>query len=86
MSATGQKRERAEGCHVKARGPHPMYPERAPVVDDAVPWETEVADYNPIEFVHKVVVANDSSVKPGGWADPQVRRVAAHRVPSRPTG
>jgi len=48
-----------------------MYPERTPVVDDAVPWETDVADYQPVEFVHKAVVANDCSVKEGGWADPQ---------------
>ena len=84
MSATGQKRDRSQyTAHVRARGPHPAYPERAPVVDDAVPWETEVADYQPVEFVHKAVVANDSSVKPDGWADPQVRRAARSRLPTR---
>ena len=45
MSATGQKRDRSQyTAHVRARGPHPAYPERAPVVDDAVPLSHAVIE------------------------------------------
>jgi len=57
--------------HVKARGPHPAYPVRTSVDDKVVSWDSEFNGYEPVEFVHRAVLANDSSVKKGGWADPQ---------------
>lgn len=68
--------------HVKARGPHPAYPARTSVDDKVVPWDSEFNGYAPVEFVHRAVLANDSSVKKGGWADPQARAPPSHLIRS----
>lgn len=58
--------------HVKARFEKPAeYPERFPVPDSLVSWESEYPDYSPPYYVSPVVLRNDSSHNPGGWADPE---------------
>eukprot|EP00310_Coccolithus_braarudii_P004340 CAMPEP_0183379478 /NCGR_PEP_ID=MMETSP0164_2-20130417/125445_1 /TAXON_ID=221442 /ORGANISM="Coccolithus pelagicus ssp braarudi, Strain PLY182g" /LENGTH=315 /DNA_ID=CAMNT_0025557061 /DNA_START=261 /DNA_END=1208 /DNA_ORIENTATION=- len=55
--------------HFRARLEHPKYPPRWPVKDEEVSWEVGCAGYQPVEFVSSVVIANDRSVNPQGWAD-----------------
>ncbi|NVN91401.1 MAG: NUDIX domain-containing protein [Desulfuromonadales bacterium] len=58
--------------HVKARFEKPAeYPERFPVPDDLVGWEIPYAGYAPPYYVSPVVLQNDSSRNPAGWADPE---------------
>jgi len=58
--------------HRKARLEKPAeYPERFPVPDDLVRWETPFPDYAPPYYVSPVVIKNDSSANPAGWADPE---------------
>ena len=54
--------------HLRARGPHPAYPERAAVADARVPWANSYPRYKPVEFIHKAVADNMTSPRP--WADP----------------
>lgn len=62
----------APGMHVKARTERPPdYPERFPVPDELVPWEADYPGYHPPYYVAPVVLANDSTVNPKGWADPE---------------
>lgn len=62
----------AAGVHVKARTERPPdYPERFPVPDELVPWIANYPDYQPPYYVAPVVLANDSTVNPKGWADPE---------------
>ena len=70
-----------QALHVKARSAHPAYPARAEVVDADVSWQCGAADYHPTEFTHPVVFANDSTLKPGGWADPGASRYPTPRPP-----
>ena len=56
--------------HVKARAKHPAYPTRASVPDVFVPWSKSWPVYEPMEFTHDAVFANDCTVRQGGWADP----------------
>ena len=59
--------------HVKCRGQHPQYPYKPQFVPDSrVPWAAPYPEYAPINFTHGAVISNDKSIKPGGWADPQV--------------
>ena len=58
--------------HVVARSKHPAYPDKAAVPDANVPWAMSWASYKPTEFTAKIVLENDRSVKPGGWADPDI--------------
>ncbi len=56
---------------VKSRTEKPaIYPERFLVPDNKASWDTGYS-YAPDYFVADVVLAQDSSVKPGGWADPE---------------
>jgi len=57
--------------HVAARQQFPHYPARLAVRDDLVEWSVAWPDYAPTIFTAPHVLANDRSVKPGGWADPQ---------------
>jgi len=58
--------------HVKARFEKPgEYPERFPVPDRLVSWETPYPDYDPAYYVSPAVLRNDSSSNPAGWADPE---------------
>lgn len=58
--------------HVKARFEKPAeYPQRFPVPDDLVGWETHFAEYAPPYYVSPVVLQHDSSRNPAGWADPE---------------
>jgi ADP-ribose pyrophosphatase len=60
------------GWHRKARSERPPeYPERFPVPDHLVAWEMDYPDYAPPYYVSPVVLANDSTLKPSGWADPE---------------
>lgn len=63
--------EKFEGDHKKARNEKGGgYPNRFPVSDDKLSWKVAHPQYNPQNFTHPVVLANDSSKKSGGWADP----------------
>jgi ADP-ribose pyrophosphatase len=67
MATTGQS-----APHVKARRDKPAeYPERFPVPDHLVGWESAYAAYDPPYYVSPVVLENDSSRNPAGWADPE---------------
>jgi ADP-ribose pyrophosphatase len=58
--------------HSKARREKPSeYPERFPVPDEKVPWDSKLPEYSPPYYVSPVVLANDCSRNPGGWADPE---------------
>jgi ADP-ribose pyrophosphatase len=58
--------------HSKARFEKPAeYPERFPVPDHLVSWETPYPDYAPPYHVSPVVLQNDSSRNSAGWADPE---------------
>ncbi|MRR33792.1 NUDIX domain-containing protein [bacterium] len=60
------------GWHRKARNERPPeYPERFPVPDELVSWETDYPGYRPPYYVSPVVLANDSTLNPKGWADPE---------------
>jgi ADP-ribose pyrophosphatase len=48
---------------------HPAYPARAPVGQPAA-WAAFDPGYHPVDFTHGAVLANDRTVKAGGWADP----------------
>jgi len=56
--------------NVKARGAHPYLPARGPVPDNKVSWDEPFSDYEPTEFTHPTVIANNRLVKENGWADP----------------
>lgn len=58
--------------HSKARREKPSeYPERYSVPDKQVPWDIEYPDYCPPYYVSPIVLANDCSKNPNGWADPE---------------
>lgn len=58
--------------HSKARTEKPPeYPARFPVPDSLTPWIADYPDYFPPYYVSPAVIANDSTQKPGGWADPE---------------
>jgi ADP-ribose pyrophosphatase len=48
------------------------YPQRQSIPNDKVSWEIEWPDYNPPYYVADVVLKNDRSINPKGWADPEV--------------
>lgn len=58
--------------HIKARLEKPTeYPERFSVPDSLVSWDSEYPEYSPPYYVSPVVLSNDSSRNPAGWADPE---------------
>lgn len=58
--------------HKKARLEKPtVYPERFPVPDDKVDWTEDFENYDPQYFVADVVLENDKTKNPNGWADPE---------------
>lgn len=58
--------------HVKARSERGGgYPQRFPVPDHLVDWDTPYPGYAPPYHVAAVVLENDVTVNPGGWADPE---------------
>jgi ADP-ribose pyrophosphatase len=62
----------AKGWHAKARREKPPeYPERFAVPDDFVLWETDYPGYDPPYYVSPVVLKNDCTKNPDGWADPE---------------
>jgi len=69
MSATN---ETPPVVHVKARSQeNPSYPPRLQIPDYSVPWSISIQpSYNPPSFTHAAVLANDCTIKEGGWADP----------------
>lgn len=70
--APADRRDHPRGWHIKARNERPPeYPARFPVPDELVPWETDYPEYLPPYYVSPVVLANDSSLNPKGWADPE---------------
>ena len=69
MELESLQRQSRRTEHVRARGGHPSYPERADVPDGAALWAHAWLDYTPIEFTHPVVFKNDRTVVASGWAD-----------------
>jgi len=62
----------SRGWHRKARNERPPdYPERFPVPDHLVEWEVDYPGYAPPYYVSPIVLANDSTRKTNGWADPE---------------
>jgi ADP-ribose pyrophosphatase len=62
----------SKGWHFKARFERPPeYPERFNVADEYVAWDTNLPEYAPPYYVSPVVLKNDSSITPSGWADPE---------------
>ena len=59
-----------------ARSPHPLYPDRAWVIDSAIDWRVPWLEYEPVVYTADVVRANDRTLVSGGWADPAVVRAA----------
>ncbi|MBI2377824.1 MAG: NUDIX domain-containing protein [Deltaproteobacteria bacterium] len=56
-------------AHVKSRTEKPsIYPDRFPVADAKISWDTPFEAYAPNDFVAPVVLANAG---PKGWADPE---------------
>lgn len=69
-SGTGNSRPRK--LHSKARQEKPgEYPDRFFVPDEKVSWNEEFPDYAPPYYVSPVVLANDCTTNPNGWADPE---------------
>jgi len=61
-----------EKFHKKARKEkHKSYPERFPVPDEYIDWNIPYPGYNPICFESDVVLQNDVTINPKGWADPK---------------
>lgn len=70
--APANPEDHPQGWHIKARNERPPeYPERFPVPDLLVPWESDYPDYRPPYYVSPVVLANDSTLNQKGWADPE---------------
>ena len=67
-----QRYQVLEAAHSKARGPHPQYPARGNVPDEYVNWRIPFEGYTPTAYTAQVVKDNDVTVKPGGWADPEL--------------
>jgi ADP-ribose pyrophosphatase len=62
----------AQTPHSKARREKPAeYPNRYPVPDEKVAWNREFPDYCPPYYVSPIVLANDYTKNPNGWADPE---------------
>jgi len=58
--------------HQKARFEKPdIYPDRFNVSDEKVSWDVPYPEYNPPYFVSPQTRANDRTVNPSGWADPE---------------
>lgn len=69
MPGTGSRSRR---FHSKARREKPAeYPERFFVPDEKVSWNEQFAGYAPPYYVSPVVLANDCTMNPKGWADPE---------------
>lgn len=47
------------------------YPNRFSVPDHLVAWDAPYPDYAPPYYVSPAVLANDTTVNPSGWADPE---------------
>ncbi|MGA7826198.1 MAG: NUDIX domain-containing protein [Geobacteraceae bacterium] len=63
---------RSRALHSKARREKPAeYPDRYPVPDEKVSWSCEYPSYSPPYYVSPVVLANDCTRNPNGWADPE---------------
>ena len=58
--------------HIKARTEKAGgYPDRFPVPDNAVDWETDFTGYNPTYYLAQKVIDNDVTRNPKGYADPE---------------
>ncbi len=67
--------------HFKARSEKPAeYPDRFPVPDSLVSWDIVYPGYDPPYYVSPVVLRNDSTANPIGWADPE----DMSKMPGRP--
>lgn len=76
MNSTDSRRSdssaQIRALHCKARREKPAeYPDRYPVPDEKVSWQSEFPDYRPPYYVSPVVRANDCTRNPNGWADPE---------------
>ena len=64
-SSSSKKKKLTHTVHTTK---HPQYPARAPVSNPD--WDVPEPDYAPVDYTADVVVKNDRSVNPKGWADP----------------
>ena len=62
--------DRTSMPHTKARTQHPEYPQRYALEDSDVAWDIQLPGYAPVDYVHPVVLSQNSEVNPKGWADP----------------
>lgn len=73
--------------HVKARREKGAgYPERFPVPDHLVGWDSPYPGYAPPYHVAEVVLANDCTVNRAGWADPEDLSLLAELPGRSPAG
>lgn len=71
----------------KARTESPPGYSRAPVPADKVSWETPFEAYAPHTYTAPLVLENDVTLRPGGWADESdPRKALARRAPRSLTG
>jgi ADP-ribose diphosphatase len=67
-----ESHSRSQTLHSKARQEKPFeYPDRYLVPDDKVAWNCEFPEYRPPYYVSPIVLANDCTKNPNGWADPE---------------
>lgn len=58
--------------HHKSRFEKPVeYPERFPVPDHLVAWDSDYPEYDPPYYVSPAVLRNDCSRNPAGWTQRQ---------------
>ncbi len=55
-------------------------PERFHLTDAEVEWCVEMANYNPPYYVAPVVIQNDESLNPVGWAEPENYELIKNKV------
>lgn len=73
--------------NVKSRTQRPeIYPDRYPVPDEKVSWEETFDEYSPENFVAPVVLKNDITINPKGWADPEAISKVTHDIRFSYTG
>jgi ADP-ribose pyrophosphatase len=58
------------------------YPERAPVPTAKAPWTARYPDYDPPDYTARVVLDQDRTIRPGGWADPPDPRAVGREFTS----
>jgi ADP-ribose pyrophosphatase len=67
-----EKHYEASALHIKSRTEKGAgYPNRFPVPDEKVSWDSEYPEYQPPYYVDPIVISNDESKNEKGWAHPE---------------